>query len=124
MGGTEKIKETKMFDLYTGDIYMIGCTNVGKSSIFNILLGSDYCKIQASNLIQRATISPWPGTTLNLLKFPISNPVRWRLWMRTQRLIAQRNQLAEEEEFRKLKFKETRNIEHTTLTGIIRDNLT
>lgn len=41
---------------------------MGKSSIFNALLGSDYCKVQASDLVQKATISNWPGTTLNLLK--------------------------------------------------------
>jgi ribosome biogenesis GTPase A len=52
----------------TGDVYLVGCTNVGKSSIFNALLGSDYCKVQASDLVQKATISNWPGTTLNLLK--------------------------------------------------------
>lgn len=51
-----------------GDVYLIGCTNVGKSTMFNTLLQSDYCKIQAVDLVQRATTSPWPGTTLNLLK--------------------------------------------------------
>jgi ribosome biogenesis GTPase A len=56
----------------TGDVYLVGCTNVGKSSIFNALLGSDYCKVQASDLVQKATISNWPGTTLNLLKVTVS----------------------------------------------------
>lgn len=51
-----------------GDVYLIGCTNVGKSTMFNTLLQSDYCKIKAIDLVQRATTSPWPGTTLNLLK--------------------------------------------------------
>lgn len=51
-----------------GDVYLIGCTNVGKSTMFNSLLQSDYCKIKAVDLVQRATTSPWPGTTLNLLK--------------------------------------------------------
>nr|CAD7409495.1 unnamed protein product [Timema poppensis] len=51
-----------------GDVYLIGCTNVGKSTLFNALLQSDYCKVKAVDLIQRATTSPWPGTTLNLLK--------------------------------------------------------
>lgn len=53
---------------FTGDVYIIGCTNVGKSSLFNVLLQSDFCKSEASDLIQKATVSPWPGTTLNLLK--------------------------------------------------------
>lgn len=53
---------------FSGDVYLIGCTNVGKSSLFNALLHSDFCKTEAIDLIQRATVSPWPGTTLNLLK--------------------------------------------------------
>lgn len=54
-----------------GDVYLIGCANTGKSSLFNALLGSDYCKVEATDLIQRATTCPWPGTTLKMLKFPI-----------------------------------------------------
>lgn len=51
-----------------GDIYLVGCTNVGKSSLFNALIQSDLCKVQAVDIMQRATVSHWPGTTLNLLK--------------------------------------------------------
>jgi len=57
-----------------GDIYIIGCTNVGKSSIFNTLLESDLCKIRAIDLVGKAMTSPVPGTTLNLLKFPVTRP--------------------------------------------------
>lgn len=60
--------------LFSGNFYIVGCTNVGKSTLFNILLQSDFCKEQASDLIQRATTSIWPGTTLNLLKFPVMRP--------------------------------------------------
>jgi ribosome biogenesis GTPase A len=49
-----------------GDVYLLGCTNVGKSSLFNALISSDFCKTQASDLLERATVSAWPGTTLNL----------------------------------------------------------
>ena len=49
-----------------GDIYLLGCTNVGKSSLFNALIGSDFCKGKATDLMERATVSAWPGTTLNL----------------------------------------------------------
>lgn len=69
-----------------GDIYILGCTNSGKSTLFNALLGSDLCKTDASSLIQRATVSPWPGTTLNMLKFPILRPSGHLLYLRTQRL--------------------------------------
>jgi len=57
-----------------GDIYIVGCTNVGKSSIFNSLIDSDLCKIRAVDLVSRAMTSPVPGTTLNLLKFPVTRP--------------------------------------------------
>lgn len=60
-----------------GDIYLMGCTNVGKSSLFNKLLlhlcGSRPGELNAdSNLLApKATISQWPGTTLGLLSFPL-----------------------------------------------------
>ncbi|XP_066253166.1 nitric oxide-associated protein 1 [Euwallacea similis] len=69
-----------------GDVYIVGTTNVGKSSLFNLLLKSDFCKIQAVDLIQKATTSPWPGTTLNLLKFPITKFSGYRLYARNKRL--------------------------------------
>ncbi|KAF6204698.1 hypothetical protein GE061_018859 [Apolygus lucorum] len=71
---------------YQGDVYLVGCTNVGKSTLFNALLQSDYCKVKAADLVQRATTAPWPGTTLNLLKFPILRPEGWRTYLRSQRL--------------------------------------
>uniref|UniRef100_A0A8D0HLM2 Nitric oxide associated 1 n=1 Tax=Sphenodon punctatus TaxID=8508 RepID=A0A8D0HLM2_SPHPU len=69
-----------------GDVYLVGATNTGKSTLFNTLLQSDYCKSKASEVINRATISPWPGTTLNLLKFPIINPTPYRMFRREKRL--------------------------------------
>ncbi|CAM5148025.1 unnamed protein product [Natator depressus] len=71
-----------------GDVYLVGATNSGKSTLFNTLLQSDYCKSKAPEVINRATISPWPGTTLNLLKFPIINPTSDRLFRRQERLKA------------------------------------
>uniref|UniRef100_A0A8C6T8M9 G domain-containing protein n=1 Tax=Neogobius melanostomus TaxID=47308 RepID=A0A8C6T8M9_9GOBI len=67
-----------------GDVVLLGSTNAGKSTLFNALLESDYNRLSGSN--QRATESPWPGTTLNLLKFPILNPTPARLQRRLQRL--------------------------------------
>ena len=40
-----------------GDIYIVGCTNVGKSSLFNSLLDSDLCKVLAH----------WCLVTINLI---------------------------------------------------------
>ncbi|KAM3843573.1 nitric oxide-associated protein 1 isoform 2-T2 [Vipera latastei] len=69
-----------------GDVYLVGAANSGKSTLFNTLLHSDYCKSRASQVIHRATISPFPGTTLNLLKFPIINPTPYRILRRQERL--------------------------------------
>ena len=72
-----------------GDIYLIGCTNVGKSSMFNHLLYS-LCGVKPGQLVTRnkmaapsPTISHWPGTTLGLISFPIMSVGKRR------RLIAQ-----------------------------------
>lgn len=46
---------------YKGDVYLVGTANAGKSTLFNTLLESDYCKSRASDVIHKATISPWPG---------------------------------------------------------------
>lgn len=59
---------------------------MGKSTLFNRFLESDLCKAKASSLMGRATISQWPGTTLNLLRFPLLNPTRERMAQRTIRL--------------------------------------
>ena len=61
-----------------GDVYLVGTTNVGKSSIFNLLMDSDLCDSKALCKIDKATIAPVPGTTLNLLKFPIMKPEHTR----------------------------------------------
>lgn len=42
-------------------MYILGCSNAGKSSLFNALLASDFCRIAARDVIQRATSSIWPG---------------------------------------------------------------
>uniref|UniRef100_A0A8C4GQR4 Nitric oxide associated 1 n=1 Tax=Dicentrarchus labrax TaxID=13489 RepID=A0A8C4GQR4_DICLA len=71
---------------YKGDVYLVGSANAGKSTLFNTLLESDYCKSKVPDAIHKATISPWPGTTLNLLKFPIINPTPYRMFRRQERL--------------------------------------
>ncbi|XP_042372741.1 nitric oxide-associated protein 1-like [Plectropomus leopardus] len=81
---------------YKGDVYLVGSANAGKSTLFNTLLVSDYCKSKASDLIHKATISPWPGTTLNLLKFPIINPTPYRMFKRQERLDATARQTESE----------------------------
>lgn len=101
----------------SGDVYLVGCTNVGKSSLFNTLLKSDYCKVQAIDLVQRATVSAWPGTTLNLLKFPILNPTDKKCWLRTIRLTKEQFYRQEDAKYRDYRFNVTGNIKYATLKG-------
>ncbi|XP_046987580.1 nitric oxide-associated protein 1 [Schistocerca americana] len=104
---------------YKGDVYLVGCTNVGKSSLFNALLQSDFCKVKAVDLIERATTSPWPGTTMNLLKFPILRPSGWRLYMRTKRLLAERERKQAEDKLRHFQLKRMNDVQYATLVGHI-----
>lgn len=104
---------------YRGDVYLVGCTNVGKSSLFNALLRSDYCKVEASDLVQRATACPWPGTTLRMLKFPILKTSDFRIAMRTQRLIQNQRRRNEENKLRQDQARKTKDIKYATLIGHI-----
>ena len=60
-----------------GDVFLLGCTNVGKSTLFNRLLvhlcGATPGELSSerNSLAPAATISQWPGTTLGLLSFPV-----------------------------------------------------
>uniref|UniRef100_A0A665U0W4 Nitric oxide associated 1 n=1 Tax=Echeneis naucrates TaxID=173247 RepID=A0A665U0W4_ECHNA len=91
---------------YKGDVYLVGSANAGKSTLFNTLLDSDFCKSKATDVIHKATISPWPGTTLNLLKFPIINPTPYRMFKRKERLNEAAQQMESElplDELRRLR---------------------
>lgn len=92
---------------------------MGKSSLFNALLRSDLCKSQAKDLVQRATTSLWPGTTLNLIKFPILKPSQYRMYLRQLRLLQTKKLSSKEEELRRLELKRSNSIEDATLIGHI-----
>lgn len=78
------------------DMFLIGCTNSGKSTLFNVLMQTDLCALDSSDLMTRATTSLWPGTTLNLLKFPSKKLAGWELQMRLHRLnIFEKKDIAE-----------------------------
>lgn len=84
------------------DVYLLGCTNVGKSTLFNHLLQSELCRLRENDLIQRATTSLWPGTTLNLLKFPIRPLAAWEKEIRKKRLFIKKIKSSlDEKELRK-----------------------
>lgn len=78
-----------------GDVYLLGCTNAGKSTLFNRLLVY-MCGVKPGELnmdgkvfAPMATISRWPGTTLGLLSFPIMSVGKRRRLMaqaRTRKL--------------------------------------
>ncbi|UJR29207.1 hypothetical protein I4U23_010421 [Adineta vaga] len=69
-----------------GGVYLLGGTNTGKSSLFNSLIDSDLCHIHALDCIQRATVSNLPGTTMNVLRFPIQLRTGKNQFMRAERL--------------------------------------
>jgi len=57
------------------------------------------------------------GTTLNLLKFPMLNPVPWKLHRRIQRLLRERSSSVEEERLRRKNLKATGRLHYATLMG-------
>ncbi|XP_072026715.1 nitric oxide-associated protein 1-like [Amphiura filiformis] len=109
-----------------GDVYLLGTANVGKSTLFNRLLESDYCKSKASYLMGKATISRWPGTTLNLLRFPIMNLNKTRVAQRVERLKADReadkNRLMEDK-FSKMRGQHDAPKKELDTTGYFKDNV-
>ena len=75
--GVDKLVDHIMKDWRNrGDIYLLGCTNVGKSSLFNQLMKL-ICGSDKLDHTSPATISRWPGTTLDLLKFPLMSVGKW-----------------------------------------------
>jgi len=107
----------KLITDWQGSVYIIGSTNCGKSTLFNRLLSSDYCKSSARDFIKRATTCVWPGTTLNLLRFPILYPARWRIVQRDQRLTKQRSEDAERQLMKEAADKDSGNRSLANLMG-------
>lgn len=105
-----------------GDIFLVGCTNAGKSTMFNALLQSDLCKVRAVDLVDRATTSIWPGTTISLLKFPVMKPGPYRLEMRRRRLLAHRAWNKKEMYARKLLLSETGDDRYAIPTSVIQNS--
>jgi len=58
-----------------------------------------------------------PGTTLNLLKFPIMNPKPVVLHRRVLRLRKEKSVIEEEEQLRQKLFKQSPSVKHATLMG-------
>lgn len=101
-GIEELISGLQKFWRHKGNVVLVGSANAGKSTLFNALLESDYSRSPSGDY-RRATVSPWPGTTLNLLKFPILNPTPVRLLKRQQRLKQQAETEVSPEEDKRLR---------------------
>lgn len=86
-------------------------------TLFNAFLESDLCKVRAMDVVERVTTSIWPGTTLSLLKFPLTNLSDYHLELRQRRLRRSQNWIRREEMFRKHMYKETSDTQYLTLTG-------
>nr|CDJ88853.1 GTP-binding protein domain containing protein [Haemonchus contortus] len=115
------LKYTNIKHNVRNDIYLVGCTNAGKSSLFNALLQSDLCKVRAVDLVERAATSVWPGTTLSLLKFPIMKPSPFRLELRRRRMLSERAWLQKEMYSRKLALQQTGDPKYAVLIGAIQN---
>lgn len=103
------------------DMYIVGCTNAGKSTLFNAFLGSDLCKVRAVDLVERATTSVWPGTTISLLKFPVMKPSPYRLEIRRKRLQHLHVWQQKEMYSRRQLLHETGDSQYAVLTGVIQN---
>ena len=112
---------TKLFQDSNGteDIWLLGCTNAGKSTLFNALLQSDLCQTRGNDLIQRATTSLWPGTTMNLLKFPLARLRGWQLRLRVERIMKDEKLKLQENKLKRTLYRQTRNPQYALLSDRI-----
>lgn len=112
---------SKLFKIWNDkkDVYLLGMANAGKSVFFNQLLTSDYCRALASDAIERATTSFWPGTTLNTLKFPITNFNQAKKAMRYERLTRDLSILEGVEKQRARLYEKTLDLKHAECMGIV-----
>lgn len=69
--------------------------------------------------MRKATTCPWPGTTLQMLKFPILRPTEIRVYHRFRRLFSERAQRAAEQKLRRDQMKRSGSIEAAKLIGTV-----
>lgn len=69
------------------DVYIIGCSNSGKSTLFNALLQSDLSQAKDFDLLSRVSKYNYPNTDLSLLRFPVYNAEGWEIETMKQRQI-------------------------------------
>jgi hypothetical protein len=112
---------SKFFDLWNdeGDVYLLGMANAGKSVLFNQLLSSDYCRSLASEALERATTSFWPGTTINNLKFPIRFMNEHKQIIRNKRIFQDHIKLENIETERRKVYDKSMDLKHAECLGIV-----
>lgn len=54
------------------DVYLVGCNNSGKTTLFNLLKDLFASSRSSENMLKRGVVSPSVGTTLSLLRYPIT----------------------------------------------------
>jgi hypothetical protein len=87
--------------------------------LYNQLLKSDYCRTLASKAISRAVTSYWPGTTLNLLKFPITFLNLKKEKLRSKRLQENNTLFEKIEAERSIMYKKDYDLRHAEYIGIV-----
>ena len=69
------------------NVYMIGNSNTGKSTLFNALLQTDLCATRKCDIISRVAKYRCPETNFIMLKFPIEWAEGWEIEMRKRRAV-------------------------------------
>jgi len=67
--------------------------------------------------VHRATVSAWPGTTLNLLKFPLIKPSGWSKHLRALRMNSWKEEQENEQKLRDFQLRSTGNPNFAVLIG-------
>lgn len=69
------------------NIYLLGSSNSGKSTLFSALLQSDLSAIRQGDLLSRISIfKSIDSTEINLLKFPIEQPEGWEVELKKRKM--------------------------------------
>ncbi|KAI1727972.1 PXA domain-containing protein [Ditylenchus destructor] len=105
------------------NVYLVGSTNAGKSTLFNAFLQSDMCMVRAVDLVEKVTTSVWPGTTLSLLKFPMWQPTEDKLKLRNRKLAQYKKWQTMESAASVELYKETGDPKHLLLQGYVGSTL-
>lgn len=69
------------------DVYLLGSSNSGKSTLFNALAQSDLSKIREGDIISRVSIfESLENIELKMLKFPINTPDNWEVHLKKRKM--------------------------------------